>query len=153
MEHQLSQASKPWQLVMGPMSVAYMHLKEMGWTINFQVEEDKILYTDTNGDSYEIMDGVSWHEFRETLEKERIAQLWAPMGRHRGGSGLTQGADLTAGRKHYRWLVKKGRMREAGALMSILPGALWPPQPPCRMQDCPRGRSSSLLPNMWGTHG
>ena len=74
------------------------------------------------------MDGLSWHEFRETLEQERIAQLWPAMARHRGGAGLDKGADLTAGRKHYRWLLKKGRMREAGALMSIMSGALWPPK-------------------------
>ena len=106
------------------MSAAYMHLKDMGWTIDFRIEEERILYTDGKGDSYEIMDGVSWHEFRETLEQERIAQLWPAMSRHRGGAGLDKGADLTAGRKHSRWLVKKGRMREAGALMSIMSGAL-----------------------------
>ena len=101
-----------------------MHLKDIGWTISFLLEEERILYTDTKGDSYEMMDGVSWHEFRETLEQERIAQLWPAIAGHRGEAGLTRGADLTAGRKHYRWLVKKGRMREAGALMSIMSGAL-----------------------------
>ena len=43
MEAQLTQASQPWQLVKGPMSAAYMHLKEMGWTIKFQTDADKIL--------------------------------------------------------------------------------------------------------------
>ena len=128
METALSQAEKPWMKVNGPMSAAYMHLREMGWTIDIRPEEERILYTDTKGDSYEIMDGVSWHEFRETLEQEGLAQLWPAMARQRGGAGLEKGADLTAGRKHYRWLVKKGRMREAGALMSIMSGALWPPK-------------------------
>ena len=50
------------------------------------------------------------------------------MSRHRGGAGLDKGADLTAGRKHYRWLVKEARMKEAGALMSNMSGALWPPK-------------------------
>ena len=101
MEQQLTNASNPWQKVKGPMGAAYMHLKEMGWTISFDNPQDKILYTDTKGDSHEIMDGVSWHEFKTTLEEERISQLWTPMSQHRGGSGLAQGADLTAGTKHY----------------------------------------------------
>ena len=99
----------------------------MGWTIEFRTDEERILYTDTKGDAYEIMDGVSWHELRETLEQEIIAQLWPAITKHRGGAGLAQGADFTAGCKHYRWLVKKVKMREAGALMSIMSGAMWPP--------------------------
>ena len=67
-------------------------------------------------------------DFRETLEQDRIADLWPLLCKHRAGQGLAQGADFTVGRSHYKWLVKKGRMREAGALMSILSEALWPPQ-------------------------
>ena len=74
------------------------------------------------------MDGVSWHEFRESLEQDRIADLWPLIAQHRAGQGLAHGADLNAARSHYRWLVTTCRMREAGALMSILTGALWSPQ-------------------------
>ena len=51
-----------------------------------------------------------------------------------GGEGLAQGADFTAGKIHYRWLVKQGRMREAGALMFKLTGALWSPQQPVEQE-------------------
>ena len=79
------------------MRAAHLHLQEMGWKVDFRIEEDRILYTDSKGDSYEIDDGVSWHEFRETLEQERIAQLWPAIASHGGGAGLAQGADFTAG--------------------------------------------------------
>ena len=93
MEDQLSRASQPWQMVIGPMSAAYMHFKEMEWKVDLHAPRDR----------------------------------WPESSQHRGGAGLAQGADYIAGKIHYRWLVKKGRMREAGALMSILTGAQWSP--------------------------
>ena len=128
MESQLTQAAQPWQCVTGPMSAAYMHFQEMGWKVDIRLEENRILYTDKRNDTFQIMDGVSWHKFRESLEQDRIADLWPILCKHRAGQGLAHGADFTAGKKHYKLLVKKGRMREAGALMSILSGALWPPK-------------------------
>ena len=42
MEAVLSQTGKPWLKVNGPMSAAYMHLQELGWTIDFQIETHPI---------------------------------------------------------------------------------------------------------------
>ena len=67
MEAQLAQAAHPLQRVTGPMSAAHLHLKEMGWKVDFRLEEDRILYTDTRGGSYEIVDGVSWDELCENV--------------------------------------------------------------------------------------
>ena len=124
MEEQIAAAKQPWQLVTSPMSAAYMNVKEMQWTVNLEAPQDKIFYTDRRGDTFEVVDGVSWHEFKESLEQDRIEDLWPILANHRGGSGMASGADMTAGKGHYRWLVKKGRMREAGALVSVLTGAL-----------------------------
>ena len=105
-----------------------MHLREMRWSVDFNVPGDKIYYTDKSGDAFELTDVVSWHECKQSMGQDRMAGLGPTLGQHRGGQGLAQGADCQAGTKHYRWLVNKGRMREAGALISTLTGALGSPQ-------------------------
>ena len=107
-----------WAKVVGPMSAAYIHLKEIHTGMDLDALGGKIYDQEKQGDQFEVVDGVSWH-------KDRIEELWPKISRHRGGLGLQVGADFTAGQKHYRWLVKKGRMREAWALMFTLTGALW----------------------------
>ena len=93
MESQLTNATHPWQCVTGPISAGNMHFQEMGWKVDIRGEEDKILYTDKRDDTFEVMDGVSWREFRESLEQDRIADLWPILCKHRAGHGLAQGAD------------------------------------------------------------
>ena len=102
MESHLAKAAQPWQCVSGPISAAYMHFQEMGWkVVDIRLEENRILYTDRRNDTFEIMDGVSWHEFREGLEQDRIANLLPILCKHRAGHGLAQGADYTVGKSHY----------------------------------------------------
>ena len=102
--------------------------KKMHWTVNLDAPAGKIYYTDKSGDTSEVVGGLCWHEFRGSMEQDRIEELWPALGRHRGGLGLARRADFQAGSKHYRWLVKTDRMREAEALMSTLTGTLWLPQ-------------------------
>eukprot|EP00973_Karenia_brevis_P063322 8802617-Karenia_brevis.AAC.1 len=60
------------------------------------------------------------------LEEARIQILWTQAAMHRHGSGMEQGQDLTVTTKHYNWYIKQGKMRQAGALMAVLTGAVWP---------------------------
>ena len=113
--------------VTGPMSAAYMHLGEMWSSVNLNVPGDKIYYTDKTSDTFEVIDGVSWHEFEQSMEQDRVAELWPTLNITERGLGLAQGADFQARTKHNRCLVEKGRMREAGALTSTITGALWSP--------------------------
>eukprot|EP00973_Karenia_brevis_P082824 11483306-Karenia_brevis.AAC.1 len=39
---------------------------------------------------------------------------------------MEQGLDLTVTTKHCNWYIKQGKMSQAGALMAVLTGALWP---------------------------
>ena len=84
------------------MSAAYMHFQEMGWRVDIRVDEDRTLYIDKREDTFEIMDGVSWHEFRDSLEQDHIAELWPILCNHRAGQGLAKGADFIAARHHYK---------------------------------------------------
>eukprot|EP00973_Karenia_brevis_P033813 4665377-Karenia_brevis.AAC.1 len=45
---------------------------------------------------------------------------------HRHGFGMEQGLDLTVKTKHYNWHIKQRIMNQAGALLAVLTGALWP---------------------------
>eukprot|EP00973_Karenia_brevis_P041811 5788475-Karenia_brevis.AAC.1 len=60
------------------------------------------------------------------LEEARINLLWAQASQHRHGSGMEHGVDLTVTNKHYNWYIKQGKMSQAGALMVVFTGALWP---------------------------
>ena len=72
-------------VVTGPMSAAYMHFREIGWTVNLDAPDHKIYYTDKRGDTFEVMDGISWHEFREGMEQDRILGAMASHGKAQGG--------------------------------------------------------------------
>eukprot|EP00973_Karenia_brevis_P075423 10475972-Karenia_brevis.AAC.1 len=52
--------------------------------------------------------------------------LWKQAASHRRGAGMEMGLDLTITSKHYKWYFKQGKMNQAGALMAVLTGALWP---------------------------
>eukprot|EP00973_Karenia_brevis_P019748 2707466-Karenia_brevis.AAC.1 len=39
---------------------------------------------------------------------------------------MEHGLDLTVTTKHYNWYIKQGKMSQAGALMAVLTGDLWP---------------------------
>eukprot|EP00973_Karenia_brevis_P068245 9495372-Karenia_brevis.AAC.1 len=43
-----------------------------------------------------------------------------------GGGGMEHGLDLTLTTKHYNWYIKHGKMSQAGAIMAVFTGALWP---------------------------
>eukprot|EP00973_Karenia_brevis_P015399 2106131-Karenia_brevis.AAC.1 len=60
------------------------------------------------------------------LEEARANLLWKKAAEHRHGRGMENGLDLTLTTKHYNWYIKQGKMPQAGAIMTVLTGALWP---------------------------
>eukprot|EP00973_Karenia_brevis_P093075 12415529-Karenia_brevis.AAC.1 len=60
------------------------------------------------------------------LEEARIQLLWTKAAQHRQGAGMEHGLDLTLTTKDYNWYIKQGKMSQAGALMAVYTGALWP---------------------------
>eukprot|EP00973_Karenia_brevis_P037828 5218005-Karenia_brevis.AAC.1 len=60
------------------------------------------------------------------LEEARIQLLWRKATEHRHGKGMEDGRDLTLTTKHYNWYIKHGKMPQAGAIMTVFTGALWP---------------------------
>eukprot|EP00973_Karenia_brevis_P009950 1344833-Karenia_brevis.AAC.1 len=63
---------------------------------------------------------------RHMLEKARIQHLWTIAAQHRHGAGMENQLHLTISTKHYNWYIKQGKMSQAGALMAVYTGALWP---------------------------
>eukprot|EP00973_Karenia_brevis_P025268 3485323-Karenia_brevis.AAC.1 len=39
---------------------------------------------------------------------------------------MEHGLDLTVTQSHYNWYIKQCKMSQAGALMAVLTGAMWP---------------------------
>eukprot|EP00973_Karenia_brevis_P014843 2027898-Karenia_brevis.AAC.1 len=60
------------------------------------------------------------------LEGARETLLWEKAAQHRHGLGIGEGLDMTLTTKHYTWYIKNGKIPQAGAIMGILTGALWP---------------------------
>ena len=53
--------------------------------------------------------------------------IWSQASTHRGWANMEKGVDLSVVQRHYKGLVKAGKHREAGALMTICTGACWSP--------------------------
>eukprot|EP00973_Karenia_brevis_P051920 7211777-Karenia_brevis.AAC.1 len=74
------------------------------------------------------------------LRGAREKLLWQKAAQHRHGAGMEGGIDMKLVSKHYNWYIKHGKMRQAGAIMAICTGAMWPgsrlgPEDP--MYKCP----------------
>ena len=55
--------------------------------------------------------------------------MWTKASAHRGLEGVAQGIDPTVAvaQTHYEGLIKAGKHRDAGALMTTCAGACWSP--------------------------
>eukprot|EP00973_Karenia_brevis_P076557 10635596-Karenia_brevis.AAC.1 len=60
------------------------------------------------------------------LEGARETLLWKKAAQHRHGLGMGDGLDMTVITKHYNWYMKNCKMLQAGAIMAIYTGAMWP---------------------------
>eukprot|EP00973_Karenia_brevis_P041119 5689420-Karenia_brevis.AAC.1 len=60
------------------------------------------------------------------LVEAREQLLWKKAAEHRHGGGMENGLDLTLTTKHYNLYINQGKMSQAGAIMAVLTGALWP---------------------------
>eukprot|EP00973_Karenia_brevis_P081582 11309481-Karenia_brevis.AAC.1 len=63
---------------------------------------------------------------RLMLEEARVQLLWKNVAEHRHGGGMANGLDITLTTKHYNWYIEQGKISQAGAMMAVLTGALWP---------------------------
>ena len=116
-----------WAKVTGPMSAAYMHLKEMGWMVETNEADQVCGLIDENGETWRPNDAVTWVDFQEQLETTRIRELWKKASKHIGGANMEEGADVSVAQRHYEKLIHAGKHGEAGALMTICTGACWSP--------------------------
>ena len=64
-----------WAKVTGPMSAAYMHLKEMGWMVETNEANQIWGLIDENGDIWSPNDAVTWVDFQEQLEKPALKRF------------------------------------------------------------------------------
>eukprot|EP00973_Karenia_brevis_P048804 6769305-Karenia_brevis.AAC.1 len=60
------------------------------------------------------------------IEGAGIKLVWAEASNYRHGTSMENGLDLSVTQTHYNWYIKQGKMSQAGALMAVLTGALWP---------------------------
>ena len=66
------QGGNQWAKVVGPMSAAYMHLKEMGWQIETNDAGQISGVINNQGEAWRPNDAVTWVDFQEELENTRI---------------------------------------------------------------------------------
>eukprot|EP00973_Karenia_brevis_P093778 12419026-Karenia_brevis.AAC.1 len=60
------------------------------------------------------------------LEEAGETLLWQKAALHRHWGGMEGGVDMTLVSKHDNWYIKDGSMPQAGAIMAVYTGALWP---------------------------
>ena len=58
---------KPWSRVKGLMGATYMHLRDMGWSAQFEFfpEFQMVGLADRKGNKWEFNNAISWHELQE----------------------------------------------------------------------------------------
>ena len=64
------------------MGAVYMHLTEIGWSASFDEQAQLIGLKDHEGALRRFHNEVSWHDVKETIQYERIAQLWDQAAKH-----------------------------------------------------------------------
>ena len=109
MEQQI-EGGNQWAKVVGPMSAAYMHLKEMGWQIETNDAGQISGVIDSHGETWRPNDAVTWVDFQEELESTRIKTLWQKASEHRGGKNLVHGADISVAQSTINSLYVLGNM-------------------------------------------
>ena len=87
MEENMEGGARPWSRSEGLMGATYMHLSEIGWSAEFEPLHTShiVCLADSEGNRWRCNNAVSWHDSQETIEEERINQLWAEASKHRGG--------------------------------------------------------------------
>eukprot|EP00973_Karenia_brevis_P008148 1103218-Karenia_brevis.AAC.1 len=106
------------------MGATQMHLMEMGWEV--QWSQGQIRLKDHQGDVWQPNPEYGVGLLRLMLEEARIQLLWRKAAEYRHGRGMEDGLDLTLTTKHDNWYIKQGKMPQAGAIIAIFIGALWP---------------------------
>ena len=135
---QIRRAANPWATVKGPLGSLYMHLQEIGWSLDFGKGPEHVLSVFSHADEqWTSEDHSGWIDIQRSMEHRRAALLWEAAATHRNGQGMEKGVDLTAARKHYCTLIKCKTMGKAGALMAMGAGALWPD---ARIMDTIKGK-------------
>ena len=77
MEDNIEGGARPWSRVKGPMGAMYMNLSDIGWSAQFEPlpTPHMLGFADSEGNEYRFNSAISWHDFQETIEEERINQL------------------------------------------------------------------------------
>jgi hypothetical protein len=113
-----------WHQVRGPMGAVVATLRDLGWKPDSPTQ-----WTDPDGHHWDIDPGAPGVAVQlkalvaEFIEKD----LWRQAGKHEGGRGLENGADLTVARRMRRKFLKQGELKKVGVLELICQGAGWPP--------------------------
>eukprot|EP00973_Karenia_brevis_P048939 6787627-Karenia_brevis.AAC.1 len=119
----LAQAPNIWSHVKGPMGATQMYMVQAGWRLtNIDV------WHDPQGDTWEYKSGGPVGAFMVELQQSLLTKMWEAAAGHRHGQGMELGVDCTGISKQYMYLANKGLMSQAGLLIAIAAGALWPMQ-------------------------
>ena len=76
-QHIDAPGGKPWARVKGTMAATYLHLKEMGWQANFEGKDEveHVGFLDRDGHKWNFNHEISWHDFEEQVQDNRMNQL------------------------------------------------------------------------------
>ena len=100
------------------MGACILTLHELGWkpAAPDRWQQGEKWWAYTGGDPEELL---------EAIRKDISQKLWKKAAEHIGGEGLQGGADFTVARRYLGWLRRKGKVKEAGLLQTILAGGMW----------------------------
>ena len=119
----LTAARSRWQKVNGHMGAVIATLLDMEWA-----PLGPMRWKDPSGQEWEISPGepAVKGQMKQVLQQAIVRQQWAKAAQHFAGKGLEAGVDLTVAKRHLRQLRRQGQHKDAGLLMAILQGAIWP---------------------------
>lgn len=111
-----------WAKACGPMSAAVVTLMELDWS-----PASPDCWRDHEDAEWTLCKGFSSSDLKHMLSAAAERKNWARACRLHNGSGLQDGADLTAWNQEYGNLIKSNRLAEAGMLATIGSGGFWSP--------------------------
>ena len=107
------QAEKPWATVRGPIGSTIATLISIGWN-----PISPFLWIDAEGFKWKFNGGPR-DDIMAELERQLSERISAQAAKHRCGTGLEKGPDLSIMRKHLDKLQREGEHRDAGTLANI----------------------------------
>ena len=110
-----------WRNVKGPMGALILALSGIGWN-----PKGPAVWDDPRNNTWMCTgNSMDLEDINNAMQEDIMKGLWGKASKHRNGTGMEDGAELSGARRHLNSLTKRARYKEAGCLQSIVCGTIW----------------------------